>query len=227
MERLTMFFDMIGTIAFAISGAMVGIRKRTDLFGVCALGIVTATGGGVIRDMILGINPPTSFKEPIYVMSAFVSSLAVFAFFALKLHQGHQFTRRDYRKMLLYMDSIGLGSFTVAGVRTAFFAFDHHYWFTCLFCGVVTGVGGGLLRDIFVDTLPDIFYKYIYAVASLFGAILSYLLFSYGFDKLAIWVPIVATFVLRMLASKYKWELPKVTDFDDSSESEVVFHQNV
>ena len=214
MEQLTLFFDIIGTIAFAISGALVGIRKKADLFGVCALGIVTATGGGVIRDIIIGVNPPMSFREPIYVMTAFFSSLAVFVIIALKLHQGHEFTKRDYRKVLLYMDSIGLGTFTVIGVRDAYMMYPDHYWFTCLFCGVVTGVGGGLLRDIFVDTLPDIFYKYIYAVASLVGACLSYWLFTLGLHKLAIWLPIICIFVLRLLANKYKWELPKVSDFE-------------
>lgn len=213
MDKLTFFFEMIGTVAFAISGAVVGLRKKTDLFGVIALGIVTATGGGVIRDLILGLTPPSSFVNPIYVLVAFLTGLIVFTFASVRAKKGLELTKRDYRKVLLYMDSIGLGIFSVMGVQTAYYLFQEKNGFLCVFCGMVTGVGGGLLRDMMVDTLPDIFHKYIYAVASIIGAWISYHLFQFGHPKMAIWFPTAIVFVVRLLASYYGWSLPRVENF--------------
>lgn len=218
MLRLTFIFEIIGTIAFAISGAIVGLRKKTDLFGVVSLGVVTATGGGVIRDVILGINPPAAFVNPVYVLVAIATGICVFIVAAIKASNGVFLTKRDYRKVLLYMDSIGLGIFTVMGVQTAYFMFDVENYFLCIFCGMVTGVGGGLLRDIMVDTLPDIFHKYIYAMASVCGAILSVILFHFGYYKVAIWLPTGAVFGLRLLASYYQWSLPRIENYADQSQ---------
>lgn len=218
MEELTFVFEMIGTIAFAISGAIVGLRKKTDLFGVTALGIVTATGGGVIRDVILGVNPPSSFVDPIYVLVAFLTGLAVFILAAYRARKGCELTKRDYRRVLLYMDSIGLGIFSVMGVKTAYFMFPETNGFLCVFCGMVTGVGGGLLRDMMVDTLPDIFHKYIYAVASLFGALISFELFQAGKVETAIWFPTAVVFVVRLFASYYQWSLPRIANFESKQD---------
>ncbi len=110
--------EIIGTIAFAASGAMVGVEKSMDIFGVCMLGIVTAVGGGMTRDIVLGIHPPGVFQRPVYVLVAILTSCLIFLgmYFHQMRMEGN--FRRIYDKVMLIMDSVGLGIFTVVGVNT-------------------------------------------------------------------------------------------------------------
>ena len=117
-QFITFIMEMLGTVAFAASGAMVAVDRAMDIFGVIVLGVTTAVGGGAIRDVILGIVPPAMFRNPIYTLVATITSCVVFLILYLKkeLLQGHN--RETYDKVMLVMDSIGLGIFTVVGVNT-------------------------------------------------------------------------------------------------------------
>ena len=117
-QLITFIMEMVGTVAFAASGAMVAVDRAMDIFGVIVLGVTTAVGGGAIRDVILGIAPPAMFQNPIYTLVATITSCVVFLILYLKkeLLQGHN--RETYDKIMLVMDSIGLGIFTVVGVNT-------------------------------------------------------------------------------------------------------------
>ena len=110
---ITFFMEMAGTVAFAASGAMVGVERNMDIFGVSVLGVVTAVGGGMIRDIVLGIIPPNVFTNPVYALVATITSCVVFLVFYWKrqLLEGHM--RLTYDRVMLVMDSIGLGIFTV------------------------------------------------------------------------------------------------------------------
>ncbi|MFR2966231.1 MAG: trimeric intracellular cation channel family protein [Anaerovoracaceae bacterium] len=148
-ETLLMIFEIIGTVAFSVSGAMVGIAKKMDIFGIVILGLTTAVGGGVIRDVVLGITPPITFVNPVYAAIAVVTAIVVFLPSVRRI-----ITKSPayYEKVLLLMDSIGLGVFTAVGIRTAYGASyelaDANNIFLLIFVGLVTGVGGGVLRDI-------------------------------------------------------------------------------
>lgn len=193
-----LFLEIIGTVAFAVSGAMVAIQKKMDILGVVILGITTAIGGGIVRDIILGNVPPRSLTDPLYAGIACGVSLLVFLPFVRK------WINVDHIVFVL-IDALGLGTFTVVGIETAS---AQNNVFLQIFLGVLTGVGGGVMRDIFAAEKPIIFVKRFYAIASLIGAICCVAL--YGVNKSAAMLAgIAVVVVLRLLAAKYKWNLPK------------------
>ena len=145
METFILILELAGTMAFAASGAITALKKGMDLFGVCILGLTTAVGGGVIRDLLLGITPPGTFQDPIYAVVALLTSLVLFL---PRIRRLLMWDQRLYDLVLLIMDSAGLGIFTVAGIRIAYEHAARPTLFLLVFVGVVTGVGGGVLRDV-------------------------------------------------------------------------------
>ncbi len=195
---LILVLELIGTIAFAISGATVAIQCKMDIMGVCILGMTTAVGGGIIRDVILGITPPTAFQQPIYAMTALLVSLLTFLpMIRKKLDMNGWF--------FLAIDSIGLAVFTIIGALAGASSGNA---FLIIFVGNVTGVGGGVLRDVFASRNPVIFQKNVYATASLAGAILFALLYKINLNAASV-IGGAVIFVLRILAAKFEWHLPK------------------
>ncbi len=191
-------FEIMGTIAFAISGAMVAIENKMDILGVVILGVTTAIGGGIMRDILIGHTPPTSLEHPLYALISIIVSLIIFfPVFRKKLNLNNW--------LWVLIDAIGLGIFTVIGLKTAL-PFNK-IWLQ-IFLGVLTGVGGGVLRDIFAAQKPMIFVRHFYALASLIGAVLCTILMPVN-ENLATITSIILVVILRMLAAKYKWELPK------------------
>ena len=183
---ITFFMEMAGTVAFAASGAMVGVERNMDIFGVSVLGVVTAVGGGMIRDIVLGIIPPNVFINPVYALVATITSCLVFLVFYWKrqLLEGHM--RLTYDRVMLVMDSIGLGIFTVVGVNTGIRSGYMDNVFLLVFLGTITGVGGGLMRDMMAGVPPYIFVKHIYACASIVGASFSIFREEYPLPKSSI-----------------------------------------
>ncbi len=210
MSDVVSVLEIIGTVAFAISGSMTAIRNRLDLFGIVALGVLTATGGGILRDIILGIFPPTAFVHPIYVATAALVSIVVFLIMKDQYNSGRIFDKETFRLILLLGDSIGLGIFTTVGMRTAIMQYTAENGFLCVFSGVITGVGGGLLRDVVIHQFPDIFTKHIYAIASVIGAIVALFLFQMNLEFLAVHLGAVIVSFIRLLAAHYKWSLPRI-----------------
>ena len=199
-------FELIGTVSFAISGAMTALKHKMDVFGVAILGIVTAVGGGVIRDLILGITPPGTFSDPTYALVAFATSVIIFLPSVRRLLTRKQWI---YEHILRVMDSIGLGIFTVVGIRVACVASFGSNIALLLFVGVITGTGGGVLRDIFAGDTPYIFVKHFYATASLIGAACYVAVNHFFGESLAMLVGASVIVVLRLLAAHYKWSLPR------------------
>ena len=195
---LKSILEIIGTIAFSVSGALVGIRNKMDILGIATLGILTAVGGGVIRDLIIGSTPPAAFRDPVYALIAIAVAIIVFLPFISKRINLDHF-------VWILADSIGLGAFTIIGVSTGV-SFDNV--FLEVFLGVITGVGGGVLRDICSGNIPMIFIKHFYACPCIIGAVICAVLNGYNAD-LAIVSGFTVIVVLRLLAAKYKWHLPK------------------
>ena len=153
----TFIMEMAGTVAFAASGAMVGVERNMDIFGVSVLGVATAVGGGMIRDIVLGVIPPAVFRNPVYALVSVLASCIVFFIFYFKreLLEGHR--RETYDKFMLVLDSVGLGIFTVVGVNAGIRQGHMDNAFLLVFLGTITGVGGGLLRDMMASVPPYIF----------------------------------------------------------------------
>ena len=157
----TFILEMAGTIAFAASGAMVGAQRGMDIFGICVLGVVTAVGGGATRDIILGIVPPGMFQNPIYTIVATVTSCIVFVIMYWKQELLEGENRMVYDKIMLVMDSVGLGVFTVMGVDKGITEGYMGRTFFLVFLGTVTGVGGGLIRDMMAGVPPYFCTSYL------------------------------------------------------------------
>ncbi|NLL80439.1 MAG: trimeric intracellular cation channel family protein [Clostridiales bacterium] len=206
---IVFLIEIVGTAAFALSGAMTAIRKQFDLFGVLILGVTTAVCGGLIRDIILGIIPPAMFKRPVYVITASICSLILF--FGIRIRQDLLQSRHKglYRQLLNISDAVGLGAFTVIGINTACEAGFGANGFLLAAVGAITGVGGGLLRDIMAQEAPQIFVKHIYAVASITGALVCILLRKCLPMDVAMCSGAAVVVIIRLLSAHYQWNLPK------------------
>lgn len=209
METFILILELAGTMAFAASGAMTGLKKGMDLFGVCILGLTTAVGGGVIRDVILGNTPPATFLSPIYAIVALVTSLVLFL---PRIRRLLMWDQRLYDLSMLVLDSLGLGIFTVVGIRIAWRSMAEPTLFLLVFVGVVTGVGGGVLRDVMAGDTPYIFVKHIYACASLAGALLCAGLWRPAGEVAAILAGAGAVVLIRFLSAHYRWNLPRARE---------------
>jgi len=200
--------EMIGTVAFAISGAMTAIERRLDLFGILFLGATTAIGGGIVRDLLLGQIPPRAFLNYIYMLTAVISAAIIFLLSYLNT-TAEKPCSFLHDSLLNFFDALGLGIFSVIGVQHTINAGFGDNVFFCVFLGMLTGVGGGMLRDIMSQTTPAVLRKHIYALASIAGALCYYYLHPYH-DGMAILATTALVVVIRLLASHYKWTLPRV-----------------
>lgn len=202
--------EIIGTVAFAVSGSLVAIGKKLDLFGVLFLGCITAVGGGMLRDVLIGQVPPRIFSDSIIIVIAAAAAIAVF-FFAY-------FTRNHFSDFTVIIetvnnvfDALGLSLFSVLGTEIACKAGYENKMLFCLLMGMTTGVGGGIFRDVLANTVPYVLKKHIYALASLAGCTIYYLLRRIDVNiTIGAVIAMVCIFVIRMLATIYHWKLPKV-----------------
>jgi len=211
--KVSIFFviEVIGTIAFASSGAMAAIEKELDLLGVIVLGVTTAVGGGMLRDIILGAVPPSLFVHPVYVFTAFITVMILFIIVRLNQQILGSSYIAAYEKLMNIFDAIGLAAFTVTGIDTAALAGYGDYHFLSVFLGVLTGVGGGVLRDIMAGQTPYILRKHVYACASLVGALCYVFLSQHISGDGAMIISALLIVLVRILATKYCWNLPAAT----------------
>lgn len=201
--------EFIGTVSFAVSGAMVALEKRMDLFGVVFLGITTALAGGIVRDVIIGKVPPSAFADSRYMVVAGMTAALVFliAFLAKDYYKNNVDTANAVNNVF---DAAGLGVFTITGAKVAIYTGHPENGFFVVFLGMVTGIGGGVLRDLMIGEIPLVLRKRVYAVASILGGIVYYQMFRHQInDTAAIFAGAGVTFGLRMLATIFKWNLPR------------------
>jgi len=193
--------DLFGTMAFAVTGAFKAIEHKSDIVGIIILATITGVAGGTIRDIILGKFPPNSISDPAYVTITVISAVAIFFLFSrLKKHWN----------LFLKFDAIGLGVFTIIGATFAYNIFGLNY-LAIVLAGMLTAIGGGILRDVFVNEVPIVFIKELYASASFVGVSIFYLLLMAGIELYAATIAgIVIITGLRLVAMKFNWNLPKV-----------------
>lgn len=198
-------FDWAGTLAFAVSGAMVGLSRRMDIFGVTVLALLTAVGGGMVRDVLAGVTPPVALTEPTDLLLSVATAVivsCVYAAVSIDRKQRHTMT-------MLYelSDTIGLASFTVTGtLRGLTLGTGDPYVFPMML-GVITAVGGGMLRDLMAQRVPVVLRMDVYAVASLAGAwLMCWSWPRWGADT-ASWLCFFFVLLLRGFAIHYGWQL--------------------
>lgn len=212
MEMFSTFIEILGVIAFSISGAMVAIRRKTDLFGVILLAIITAHGGGLTRDVVFSFSPPAIFGLKWYILICVVVAIIVFLF-ARKFSHTYLENETKIEHINDIFDALGLGVFAVVGVRVGIEQGHSEDALICITCGLLTGICGGMLRDVLTNYTPFVLVKRIYAVAALLGASVYYALYIYGpmiqiNETFAIIIGVAVVFILRILAMTFKWNMP-------------------
>jgi uncharacterized membrane protein YeiH len=183
-------FVYFGVIAAAISGALLGVKKKLDFFGIIVLGVATALGGGIMRDILIGYIPPVALRQPVYTIISTVAALLVMFF-------PRKFGNRT--RLIVFFDAIGLGVFTAVGTNMAL---QHNMSsvFMAITIGVISGVGGGVVRDIFAQEIPLIFKKEIYATASIIGALSLIISRNYMSNMIPLYICFIVTVVIRLTA---------------------------
>ena len=194
--------DYLGTIAFAVTGASKAIAHKADIFGIIVLATVVGVGGGVTRDVIFG-RFPTAFSDPTYVTLTVSVGIVIFFLFA------------KFKKQMtvwLVFDAVGLGVFSILGASIAYHMMELEF-LPMLFGGMITAIGGGILRDVFVREIPIVFVKEVYAIASIIGIVIFYAMLYFGIDvQISSVLGIAVATAIRLLAMKYNWNLPKVRE---------------
>lgn len=197
--NLIQFLDLFGTMAFAATGAIKAVEHKLDIFGVIFLAAITGLAGGIIRDVVLGKIPPSGISEISYASIAIFTAIAVFFLYPrIKSQMG----------LFLTFDAVGLGVFTIIGATIAL----NIYGFNVLlmvFAGMITAIGGGIIRDALVNETPLVFRKELYASISFVGVLLYILLLYEGINlEIASIVCIIFITVFRIMAIHYRWNLP-------------------
>lgn len=202
LDGFITILDYLGTIAFAVTGASKAITHKADIFGIIVLASVVGVAGGITRDVVFG-RFPTSFSDPIYI-SLTVSTGVVMFFLYSKL--------KKQMGIWLIFDAVGLGVFSIIGASIAYQIVGLNF-LPMLFAGMLTAIGGGILRDVFVREIPIVFVKEVYAVASVVGIVVFYAILSSGIDsQISSIIGISVVTGIRLLAMKYNWNLPRVKE---------------
>jgi uncharacterized membrane protein YeiH len=198
VQSLQLALDLAGTFVFALSGAMAGVKRKLDLFGVLVLSFVAANTGGIIRDVVIGAIPPGAINDWRYVGVSLIAGVVTFYF--------PSSVRQRWNPVLVF-DAAGLALFAVSGAHKALVYGLNPIMATLL--GMVTGIGGGMARDILLTDIPTVLRAELYAVAALLGAaivVIAYVLrLPSGYATV---VGAVLCFGLRVLAMRRGWRLP-------------------
>lgn len=196
------FFELLGTFAFAISGTITGFDRKFDAFGVSMVGLVTAVGGGTLRDVLIGSQPVGWMQDINYLYAVAAGIFVTFVFFR---------RIRTWHRTLFVFDALGIGLFTVLGLEKALTLGLHPV--LAVLMGMMSAVFGGVLRDILCSEVPLIFRKEIYATICIGGgAIYLVLLQSFGRTHVLMFACVVLIFLTRVLAVKRKWYLPALRE---------------
>ncbi|MEK6864899.1 MAG: trimeric intracellular cation channel family protein [Thermoproteota archaeon] len=191
--------DLFGTMAFAVTGAFKAIENKSDIVGILLLATITGVAGGVMRDAVMG-QFPNALSDPAYVVITVFSGISIFFLYShLKKHWN----------LFLKFDAIGLGVFTIIGATFAYHLVGLNF-LAILLGGMLTAVGGGILRDVFVTQVPIVFVKEFYVSASFIGITVFYLILYFGGELYSATIlGIILTTTLRLIAMKFNWNLPK------------------
>lgn len=198
---LLLVFDLLATFVFALEGAFSGVQNRLDVLGLMVLAFATALGGGIIRDLLIGAIPPNSIRDWRYATTAFAAAAFVFL--------GYRHLSHVPSPWILTLDAAGLALFAVAGAAKALELGIHPL--LSILMGGITGVGGGTIRDMLLARVPAVLHSDIYATAALLGAAI--VVAGWKLKVRPVWAMTLggpACFLLRMVALRRHWNLPRV-----------------
>lgn len=197
---LLLVLDLLGTFAFGLNGALTAMRAvRLDLLGVVTLGIITAVGGGIIRDLVIGAVPPVTFRDWRYLAVALAGALVAFVV-------GHRLGRLN--RAIQALDAVGLGLFAVTGAAKAMGAGLGPL--PSVLLGGVTAVGGGVLRDVMLRRVPAVLTSGLYATPALLGAAMTVAAVLLGwYGPMAAVVAAGSCIALRVVGALLKWQVPR------------------
>ena len=199
LQQVLFVTELIGVAAFAVTGALKAIEREMDIFGILVLAVITALGGGIIRDVLI-TRLPVSLREPIYFEAAIAGGLLVMLGSRVVLRYPH---------WIKLFDALGLAIFSVLGAQVGIS--EHLNLIAVLLLGLMTGIGGGILRDVLANEVPLVLRREIYALASLAGILLFRLLLAAGVPPpLAVVTGTLAIFLLRLAAIHWNLNLPKI-----------------
>ena len=231
LDTIITIIEIIGVVSFSISGSVVAIDKEMDFIGVIFLAMITSFGGGVMRDLIIGRTPAFFVSIPLYVAISVITSVAVFilasVFKKMYVKEEELFTYINN-----FIDALGIGAFTVSSVRLCLDICPEKGAFLAIMMGMTASIGGGMVRDVCLRDIPFVFRKRIYALASLSGAVLYYVLAVYAFggselgEIIASFAGILIVFLIRVFATVFKWNMPKAINFKEM-QNELEFESEV
>lgn len=205
--------DLIGTFVFALSGAVVGVKRRLDIFGVLVLSFAAASAGGIMRDLLIDSVPPAAIRDWRYMAASVLAGLLIFVW----LPRSKRLS--EVRSLVLLFDAAGLGLFAVTGTQKAL-GYGLHPAMAPLL-GMLTGIGGGMLRDILVAEIPNVLRADLYAVAALAGAVVVVVGHLFGMAPLmAAVLGALICFSLRLIAIRRGWQLPVADSGPNEKSSE-------
>jgi len=194
------YLDYFGTIVFAMTGCLVAARKQSDILAFILLGLLTAVGGGTLRDLLIGRTPVFWLIDEIYLLLTITTAVIMF----IGLH--HIERIRHYRSMLLWSDAVGISTFTIIGTHIA--VQSGIGFVPAILLGVSTACFGGILRDVLSNEITLIFRNDIYMTACIFGSIIYQIFYYFGYETLAVPMAFLACFSVRGLAIRYRLKLP-------------------
>lgn len=192
--------ELIGTVAFAVSGALVAVEKKLDYYGIVLLAIVTAVGGGIIRDIIINLPLPVALADPVYIVICIATAAVVIAFYKWV---------KKINVLVVIFDAVGLAAFTAIGAKAAL-SNDVYTPFVVITLALLTGTGGGVLRDMFAREIPFVLRKEVYATACMAGAVAFLAAYPYAGAEWAMYICFGVTLVIRLVCVKFNWNLAKV-----------------
>ncbi len=198
---IILVLDLFGTAVFAVTGALRAIEHKYDIVGIIILATITGIFGGVMRDTILGIFPPSNFSDTVHIVLTTITATIIFFLY-------HR--TKEHENLFNIFDAVGLGVFTFTGASIAYSLFSTNNVLIVI-SSLLTAFGGGILRDVLVREPPIVFTKEVYAVASFIGVIIFLILVNLNiqFEYIAIAVIFVTTGI-RLVSIKLHWNLPKV-----------------
>jgi uncharacterized membrane protein YeiH len=199
--ELISILELVGTVAFAVSGALLAIDKELDYYGIAFLAIITAVGGGIFRDVLINDNLPAALENPLFAIISILSAAATVLFYSKII---------KYANVLQFFDAVGLGAFTAIGANVAVQS-GLDMPFVIITLALLTGTGGGALRDVFAKEIPFVFRKEIYAVAAVVGAIFYIIINArLGNTMVALYTCFFGTLAIRLCSMKFNLHLKKV-----------------
>ncbi len=192
--------ELIGTVAFAVSGALVAIDKKLDYYGIAFLATITAVGGGIIRDIIINLPLPVALSNPVFIIICIATTAVVIVFYkwVTKLNG-----------LVILFDAVGLAAFTAIGAKAAL-SNDVYTPFVVITLALLTGTGGGALRDLFAREIPFVFRKEVYATACIVGALAFLISYPHVGTEWAMYICFGVTLAVRLICVKFDFNLAKV-----------------